>query len=134
MRRKRNREQVERLPERQLFQNVPLQLVNITEEERFFLREWCQARNLDETHIVMATTYWLRCKGHAYPSLLMFVEAKSMYMILCVHLALKHLGYDETHKCDFLADLKQVYSSTTPAQHRSMEWELFRYLNFDMGL
>ena len=120
-------------PERQLFQETPLHLVSITEEERFFLREWCQARNLGENYIVVATTYWLRCKSHAYASFLMFVEAKRIYMVLCVHLALKHLGYDELHACDFLADLREIYPSLKPEQHRAMEWELFRYLNFDMG-
>lgn len=123
-----------KFPERQLFNDVPLVLTSITEKERSFIRQWCAARHLGEHYIVVATTYWLRCKSHAYPSLLMFPEAKKVYMILCIHLSLKHMGYEEIHKCNFLADLKEVYACIKPVTHQQMEWELFRYLNFDMGV
>lgn len=119
---------------RKLYDDLPLVLTRVTEEERFFLREWCETRNLGENYVVVATTYWLRCKSHAYTSFLKFVEAKEIYLVLCIHLTLKHLGYEEVHKCNFLADLKETYPSIKPSTHREMEWELFRYLNFDLGI
>ena len=133
MHRKRTRTK-RKLPERQLFNDLPLLLSSITDTERSFIRQWCAARHLQEHYIVVATTYWLRCKSHAYTSSLMFPEAKKVYMILCIHLSLKHLGYEEIHKCNFLADLKEVYAWMKPEKHQEMEWELFRYLNFDMGV
>lgn len=122
------------LPARLLYRDLPLVLTSVTEEERFFLRDWCQTRNLTENYIVVATTYWLRCKGHAYASFLKFAEAKDLYLVLCIHLTLKHLGYEELHRCNFLADLKELYPSINPREHREMEWEVFRFLNFDLGI
>lgn len=121
-------------PTRLLYKDLPLALTCVTEEERFFLRDWCQTRNLSENYIVVATTYWLRCKGHAYTSFFKFAEAKDVYLVLCIHLTLKHLGYEELYKCNFFADLRELYPRMKPREHREMEWELFRYLNFDLGI
>jgi len=79
-----------------------------------------------------SNTYWLRCKSHLYASFLRFSEAKNLYMILCVHLALKYLGYEEVFRCNFYADLGEVCPSITVNRHQAMEWELFRTLNFDL--
>lgn len=133
-RRKWDREEDHKLPDRQLFDDLPLLVSSITAEERLFLREWCQARSVGDNYVVVATTFWLRCKSHTYASSLMFAEAKKVYMILCIHLTLKHLGYEEVHKCNFFADLKEVYPSMTAHMHQDMEWEVFRCLNFDLGI
>lgn len=121
-------------PKIKLYDDLPVVISNDTNDERAFIREWCEVRQLEESHIVVSTTYWLRCKSHIYTSFLMFPEAKDLYIILCVHLALKHLGYDEVHKCNFLLDLVEVYPSMNEGKHQEMEWELFRTLNFDMGI
>lgn len=121
-----------RLHDRQLYSDLPLMLTSITDEERIFIKEWCTARNLGENYIVVATTYWLRCKSHLFASFLRFSEAKNLYMILCVHLALKYLGYEEVFKCNFYSDLGEVCPSITVNRHQAMEWELFRTLNFDL--
>lgn len=132
MQRPRDR-QPKKLPDRQLYNDVPLLVTRVTDEERLFLKEWCEKRHLGSNYILVSTTYWLRSKSHTYASSLMFPEAKRLYMILCIHLTLKHLGYEEIHKCNFMFDLLEVYPSITSEKHREMEWELFRHLNFDLG-
>jgi len=59
-------------------------------------------------------------------------DRQHLYMILCVHLALKYLGYEEVFRCNFYADLGEVCPSITVNRHQAMEWELFRTLNFDL--
>lgn len=124
---------LEELAARQLYQDLPVVISKVSNDERAFIREWCDTRQLEQNYIVVSTTYWLRCKSYVYASSLMYPECKTLYMVLCIHLALKHLGYDEVRKCHFMTDLVEIYPSMNARTHQQMEWELFRALNFDMG-
>ena len=110
----------------------PTELSKISEVEREFIWNWCERRNLDDIYAVVALTYWVRAKAEIAVNFFFQEENKKLYMLICVHLSLKWLGYDEDHKCDFFADLTDVCREMKPERHRGMEIELLMALNWEM--
>jgi hypothetical protein len=107
-------------------------LSSISEEEREFVWSWCSQRNLDDVFAVVALTYWIRAKAHVAVNFVVEGSSRAVYMVLCIHLSLKWLGYDEDHKCNFFSDIKEVWQDAKPYQHRGMEIDLLRSLNWEM--
>lgn len=107
-------------------------LSNVPETEREFIWEWCESRNLDDIFAVVALTYWVRARAEVAVDFLLEENNKRLYMVLCIHVALKWLGYDEQYKCDFFADLVCVHKAIKAQQHQRMEIDLLKALNWEM--
>lgn len=107
-------------------------LSNVPETERDFVWEWCQSRNLDDIFAVVALTYWVRARAEVAVDFPLEADNKRLYMVLCIHVALKWLGYDEEHKCNFFADLVGVHKEIKAEQHQKMEIDLLKALGWEM--
>lgn len=104
----------------------------VSDSEREFIRNWCEVRHIDDVFSTLALTYWVRTKARVAVCFILCDANKTLYMILCIHLSLKWLGYDECFKCNFFKDLIDVYPSLKPDKHRLMEVELLEALNWEM--
>lgn len=112
--------------------STPDTLSAVSEDEREFVWTWCSDRNLDDIFAVVALTYWVRAKAHVAVNFVIEESSRVVYMVLCIHLSLKWLGYDEDHKCDFFSDIKEVWHTARPEQHQSMEMDLLQSLKWEM--
>ena len=121
-----------KLPEQQLYKDNGIHLSIISECERKFIREWCHFRHIEESFIIVALTYWMRCKSNIAVNFLRFPESKVQYMVLCIHVSLKFGGYCEMYKCNFIKDLNDYYKHITPSKHQSMEMDILRSLNWEL--
>lgn len=106
----------------------PTSFAEITEDERHFVWEWCRVRRLDTVVSVLSLTFWLRCKNSFDPPQF---DAK-VYMVVCSHLALKWLGYDEVFTMPYLEDLQFEDRTLIPSQHRKIEVEILKALHWDL--
>lgn len=110
---------------------APAEIVafTVTDNERAFFFEWSGQRNLDKVYVVLSLTYWARVKSKIWTCFL--ERPKEMYMIICIHVALKWLGYDETLKCDFVNDLRGVGAITMEA-HQTAEFLVLSELGWEL--
>lgn len=132
MRNRKKRKVVTWIPEPSLYKNDGGQILStISEVEREFIWNWCETRHLDDVFAVVALTYWVRARADVAVNFFFSDNNKTLYMVLCIHLSLKWLGYDEEYKCDFLKDLAQI-ESIEPKIHQRMEIELLKALNWEM--
>lgn len=125
-------EDLNRIPDVKFYNKKEIALSKISEVEREFIWNWCQKRNLDDVFPVVALTYWTRAKAEVAVDFLLKPENKDLYMVLCIHISLKWLGYDEEYKCDFFKDLVEVDQHLKPDIHRQMEIDLLKALNWEM--
>lgn len=116
----------------QFQKNNTTTLSTIAHAEREFIWNWCQTRNLDDIFAVVALTYWIRAKAYLAVNFLLDPDSKKLNMVLCIHAAMKWLGYDEEHQCNFLADLVAVRRDMKPGLHQQMELDLLKTLNWEM--
>lgn len=109
-------------------------LSTISEVEREFIWNWCENRHLDDVFAVVAMTYWVRARADVAINFLFNDNNKRVYMVLCIHLALKWLGYDEENKCDFFKDLVELVGKhfLRPVEHQRMEVDLLKALKWEM--
>lgn len=120
------------VPEVTLYKNEGGQtLSKVSEVEREFIWNWCEIRWLDEIFAVVALTYWVRARADVAVNFFFNDNYKTLYMVLCIHLSLKWLGYDEENKCDFFKDLVEI-ELIEPKIHQRMEIELLKALNWEM--
>lgn len=103
----------------------------VTDEERTFFLEWATKRNLEKQYFVLALTYWMRVRHKIWPHLLIQKHPKAFYMIVCIHIALKWLGYDEVLKCNFVQDLRDVAPITLDT-HQEIEFLVLGELRWDL--
>ncbi|CAM9103997.1 unnamed protein product [Ectocarpus sp. 12 AP-2014] len=101
----------------------------VTDEERAFFFEWTAKRHIPKEYVVLALTYWMRVRSRLWTHFLL--HPKEVYMILCVHIALKWLGYDEVLKCNFIQDLREV-ASITMDTHQRIEYLVLSELGWDL--
>ena len=101
----------------------------VTDEERAFFFEWGAKRNLEKQYVVLAIIYWMRVRSKIWTSFL--ERPKQFYMIVCIHIALKWLGYDEVLKCNFIKDLREV-GPITMETHQSLEVMILSELHWDL--
>lgn len=52
-------------------------------------------------------------------------------MIVCVHIALKWLGYDEDKSCNFIKDLREV-GPITMDTHQNIEYHILGELGWEL--
>ena len=110
-----------------------MELSKVSEAEREFFWNWCGSRHLDDIFAVVALTYWVRARAEVAVSFLFNDKNSTLYMVLCIHLALKWLGYDEENKCNFYKDLVDVVGvDLKPEVHQQMEMDLLKALNWEM--
>ncbi len=114
-----------------LYRKKEPSLSRIVGDEREFFVSWVRSRHIEDQHLVLALTYWMRVRADLATFFL--VRDKRLYMILCIHAALKWLGYDEVFKCDFLRDLREVDPRTTPRDHEDLEMEVLKSLSWDLS-
>ena len=128
---KRDKKKTEVLSTFPMFQKTKIHVSNISEEERLFFYHWTGSRYLENKYMILAMTYWMRIKGPMGTFLM--IGHKEHYMIICIHLALKWLAYEEEHdkKCNFLADLRQV-APIRPEEHQSIELEILKNLSWEL--
>jgi hypothetical protein len=113
-----------------LYEKKETNLSRIPSDEREFFHEWVRTRRLEDQYLLLALTYWMRIRGEL--SIYLLVRDKRIYMILCIHIALKWLGYDEVYKCNFINDLREI-GSVTPNDHAELEMEVLRCLSWDLS-
>jgi len=101
----------------------------ISEDERHFFREWAHLRHIDDQYVVLALSYWTRVKSSLGPFFI--IRKKELYMITCLHISLKWLGYDEEYKCNFIADFRQV-SNITKDEHKELEMHILKELDWTL--
>lgn len=101
----------------------------VTDEERAFFFEWGTKRKLEKQYVVLAIIYWMRVRSKIWTSFL--ERPKQIYMIVCIHIALKWLGYDEVLKCNFIKDLREV-GPITMEMHQSIEVMILSELCWDL--
>jgi len=121
----------ENVNEYRLYLHKNPSLSEIPVDERDFINSWCTSREIHEEPLLLSLTYWLRTRSQVSIFFGLCDSNKSLYMILCIHLALKWLG-DEYNRCRFLNDLKEVYPSANAEKHQRMEMELLWALNWEM--
>lgn len=102
----------------------------VTDEERAFFLEWATKRNLEKQHVVLALTYWMRVRSKIWTCFLI-PHHKEFSMIVCVHIALKWLGYDEENKCNFIQDLREI-GPITMETHQEIEFLILGELAWDL--
>ena len=112
-----------------LYEKKKTVLSRIPDDEREFFREWTESRNLENQYHVLALTYWMRVRAEI--AVLFLLRDKRMYMIVCIHIALKWLGYDEVYKCDFIRDLREL-NPVDPQEHGELEMEVLRALSWEL--
>lgn len=78
---------------------------------------------------MLALTYWMRVRSKIWTSF--FIHPKELYMISCIHIALKWLGYDEVLKCDFIKDLREI-SEITMDTHQEIEFLILGELGWNL--
>lgn len=103
----------------------------VTDEERAFFLEWVTKRNLEQAYFVLALTYWMRVKSSIWAYMFLNEHPKEFYMIVCMHIALKWLGYDEVLKCNFVEDLREV-AAVTMDTHQKIEFLVLSELGWDL--
>ncbi|CAM9092365.1 unnamed protein product [Ectocarpus sp. 12 AP-2014] len=101
----------------------------VTDEERAFFLEWATKRHIEKQFVVLALTYWMRVRSKIWTCFL--IRPKQLYMIACIHIALKWLGYDEILKCNFIKDLREVEPLTKEA-HQEIEFLILGELGWDL--
>ena len=101
----------------------------VTDEERDFFLEWGVKRNLEKQYVVLALTYWMRVRSRIWPCF--YERSKQFYMVACLHVALKWLGYDEVLKCSFIRDLREI-GTITMDEHQSIEFLILTELGWDL--
>lgn len=122
-----------RLPDQTLYKRKEINVCTVNDAERIFIRTWCIKRNLEDLYAIQALTYWVRVKASLVVSFLVRQENRELYMVICIHLALKWHGYDEVFKCDFYRDLKEIYPQIRCCEHQEMEVEILRELQWELG-
>lgn len=110
-------------------QPVEVGVSAVTDDERTFFLEWGARRNLEKQHVVLAITYWMRVRSKIWTCF--FEHPKQFYMIACIHVALKWLGYDEVLKCNFIKDLRQI-GPITMDTHQGIEFMVLSELGWDL--
>lgn len=120
------------IPAVKFYKKREIALSKVPEVEREFIWDWCQKRNLDDIFAVVALTYWIRARAEVAVDFLVKPENKKLYMVLCTHISLKWLGYDEEYKCDFYKDLVEVSADVSACTHRQMEIDMLRALNWEL--
>ncbi|CAM9103176.1 unnamed protein product [Ectocarpus sp. 8 AP-2014] len=103
----------------------------VTDGERAFFLEWVTKRNVGKQYFVLALTYWMRVRSKIWANMLIKEHPKEFYMIVCIHIALKWLGYDEVLKCNFVRDLREVAAVTMDA-HQNIEFLLLSELGWNL--
>ena len=106
---------------------VVIDCCSITSEERNFFINWAKSRHITDQYIVLALTYWSRVKGGL--GVFFLLRKKELYMLSCIHLSLKWLGYDEEYKCNFIADFRQI-SKISQDDHKEIELHVLKELNW----
>lgn len=112
-----------------LHKSSPVELKEITENEREFFWKWSIERHLEEAYTLLALTYWMRVKSKLGTFFL--IHKKEFYMVLCLHLSLKWLCYDEAYKCCFITDLKMV-GDVSRDNHQEMELQILEGLGWEL--
>lgn len=112
-----------------LYEENKSYLSRISDEERAFFHHWVRKRNLEDEYLILSLTYWMRVKAGL--ATLFLVRDKRIYMILCIHIALKWLGYDEVYKCNFIEDIREVYR-INPQEHSELEMDVLRELSWEL--
>lgn len=114
--------------------HTDISLSPVTEYERGFINDWCRSRRIDESYSTQSLVYWIRVKRHLSVTLMLREKNVDLYMVICIHLALKWQGYEEAtdSKCPFYNDLLKIYPDLTKVEHSSMEFELLTFLNWEL--
>lgn len=112
-----------------LYEKKNTKLSAIPNDERDFFRGWVESRHLESQYLILALTYWMRIRSEI--AVFFLVREKKLYMILCIHTALKWLGYDEVYKCNFIQDLREV-AGISSQEHAELEIDVLRSLSWEL--
>lgn len=112
-----------------LYEKKDTKLSRIPDDERGFFREWVMSRHIEEQYLLLSLSYWMRIRADI--ATMFLVKDKRLYMVACIHTALKWLGYDEVYKCNFIKDLRDI-QCITHQDHVDLEFEILRGLSWDL--
>lgn len=112
-----------------LYEKKDSKLSRIPDDERKFFREWVTTRHIEEQYLLLALSYWMRVRAEL--ATMFLVKDKRLYMVVCIHTALKWLGYDEVYKCNFIKDLRDI-ECISHQDHVDLEFEILRGLSWEL--
>lgn len=106
--------------------------IQILPSEREFVWTWTRTRFLDDTFAVLASTIWIRIKDQValFSFSIRSDSKKEVYLIVCIHIAMKYLGYDELFRCNFVQDFVQVSVPMDAETHQRLEFEVLHALGW----
>jgi hypothetical protein len=109
--------------------NIPVAVSVIPTEDREWFTEWGEERFIEDVFVAQALCYWVRTRQMA-------VEEREMpmgvYKVLCMHIAMKWLGYDEIYDINFLRDLRSEMGDITSTEHLETEIKILRFLQWKL--
>ncbi|AAR26887.1 FirrV-1-B12 precursor [Feldmannia irregularis virus a] len=109
----------------------------VTPEERNFFWTWTRTRYLEDVYTVLALTIWIRAKRYVIELRRVHAVPREVCMIICIHISMKYLGYDELFACRFRDDLLPYYCTMTAKMHEQLEYKILRALDWtieDLGV
>jgi len=119
--------------ENRLYNHSECRLSVVPSDERVYIRNWCSSRYLEDSYAIRAIIFWVRIRSSLSVFFMLKNTNKMVYMVLCIHIAMKWQGYTETHKCDFLGDLRKIDPGLSSCSHQEMEFHVITNLNWDFG-
>jgi len=133
--RKRSRLQNEIQPcmKNKLYKESNCKLSSISPDERDYIRGWCSGRHLEDSYAIRAVVFWVRIRLSLSVFFRLKDTNKMVYMVLCIHIAMKWQGYTEMHKCNFIGDLREIDPSISICSHQEMEYHVITNLDWNFG-
>ncbi len=88
---------------------------------------------MEDSYAIRAIIYWIRVRSSLAVFFRLIERNKELYMVICIHVAMKWQGYDEIYSVDFLKDLRTIYPELTVVVHQDMEYEVLTNLGWELG-
>lgn len=118
---------------RGLYKKTECSLSRVRDDERDYIRMWCTKRYIDDSYAIRAIIYWIRVRSSLAVFFMLRENNRELYMIICIHVAMKWQGYDEIYKCDYLRDLRMVDPRLASIVHQDMEYHVLTSLGWELG-
>lgn len=118
---------------RKLYRKTECNLSRVRDDERDYIRRWCSTRHMEDSYAIRAIIYWIRVRSSLAVFFRLRESNKELYMVICIHVAMKWQGYDEIYSVDFLKDLRTIYPELTVVVHQDMEYEVLTNLGWELG-
>lgn len=118
---------------RNLYRDTECNLSRVRDEERDYIRRWCSVRHIEDSYAIRAIIYWMRVRSSLAVFFRLSDHNRELYMVICIHVAMKWQGYDEMYAVDYLKDLRTIDPGLAVTVHQDMEYEVLNNLGWELG-